>query len=130
VELGPKGVQVSLDGSGWDLVAVGADRQTGVGRIMTATLGRDGALVVAWTDEHEGQGDILLSWYADGTWSEDLPPPGASGPEEPGHPSIALDDAGNLHAAWVTREVKGGPTRIRYRVGRRADRSPSNAFRP
>ncbi len=46
----------------------------------------DGTLVVAWTDEREGQGDILLSWYADGTWSEDLPLPGASGPEEQGHP--------------------------------------------
>lgn len=81
----------------------------------------DGTLVVAWTDEREGQGDILLSWYADGAWSEDLPLPGASGPEEQGHPSIALDDAGNLHAAWVTREVKGGPTRIQYRFGRPAD---------
>ncbi len=36
-----------------------------------------GTLVVAWTDEHEGQGDILLSCCADGTWSEDLPLPGA-----------------------------------------------------
>ncbi|HSO81174.1 hypothetical protein [Thiocapsa sp.] len=81
----------------------------------------DGTLVVAWTDEREGQGDILLSWYADGTWSEDLALPGASGPEEQGHPSITLDDAGNLHAAWVTREAKGGPTRIQYRLGRRAD---------
>lgn len=79
-----------------------------------------GSLVVAWTDEREGQGDILLSWYADGTWSEDLPLPGASGPEQQGHPSIALDDAGNLHAAWVTRDAKGGPTRIQYRFGRRA----------
>ncbi len=50
-------------------------------------------VAVAWTDEREGQGDILLSWYDDGTWSEDLPLPGASGPEEQGHPSIALDDA-------------------------------------
>ncbi|UHD15280.1 hypothetical protein [Thiocapsa bogorovii] len=81
----------------------------------------DGTLVVAWTDEREGQGDILLSWYADGTWSDDFPLPGASGPEEQGHPSIALDDAGNLHAAWVTRETKGGPTHIQYRLGRRAD---------
>jgi hypothetical protein len=97
---------------------------------MTAMPDREGALVVAWTDEREGQGDILLSWYADGTWSEDLPLPGASGPDEQRHPSIALDDAGNLHAAWVTRDVKGGSTRIRYRVGRHADRRPSNAFRP
>lgn len=81
----------------------------------------DGTLVVAWTDEREGQGDILLSWYADGTWSEDLALPGASGPDEQGHPSVALDDAGNLHAAWVTRETKGGPTRIQYRLGLRAD---------
>ena len=81
----------------------------------------DGTLVVAWTDEREGQGDILLSWYAEGTWSEDLPLPGASGPDEQGHPSIALDEAGNLHTAWVTRETKGGPTRIQYRLARRAD---------
>ncbi|WP_296805239.1 hypothetical protein [Thiocapsa sp.] len=81
----------------------------------------DGTLVVAWTDEREGQGDILLSWYTDGAWSEDLPLPGASGPDEQGHPSIALDDVGNLHTAWVTRETKGGPTRIQYRFGLRAD---------
>ncbi|WP_139052803.1 hypothetical protein [Thiocapsa marina] len=81
----------------------------------------DGTVVVAWTDEREGQGDILLSRYADGTWSEDLQLPGASGPQEQGHPSIALDDAGNLHAAWVTRETKGGPTRIQYRFGRHAN---------
>lgn len=81
----------------------------------------DGTLVAAWTDEREGQGDILLSWYADGAWSENLPLPGASGAEEQSHPSIALDDVGNLHAAWVTREAKGGPTNIQYRFGRRAD---------
>jgi hypothetical protein len=81
----------------------------------------DGTLVVAWTDEREGQGDILLSWYAADAWSEDLPLPGASGAEEQSHPSIALDDAGNLHAAWVTRAIKGGPTRIQYGLGQRAD---------
>ena len=81
----------------------------------------DGTLAVAWTDEREGQGDILVSWYKDGAWSEDLPLPGASGPEEQANPTLALDEAGNLHVAWVTREVKGGPTRIQYVFGQRDD---------
>lgn len=88
---------------------------------VTAAGHPDGTLVVAWTDEREGQGDILLSWYAGGEWSEDLPLPGASGPAEESHPTIVLDGAGRLHAAWVTREVKGGPTRINYALGRRAE---------
>jgi hypothetical protein len=88
---------------------------------VTAAGHPDGTLVVAWTDEREGQGDILLSWYADGTWSEDLPLPGGSGPDEQAHPTLSLDEAGNLHAAWVSREAKGGPTRIQYVLGRRGD---------
>jgi hypothetical protein len=88
---------------------------------VTAAGHPDGTLVVAWTDEREGQGDILMSWYEDGAWSDDVPLPGASGPQEQANPTLALDEAGNIHAAWVTREVKGGPTRIQYVFGQRDD---------
>lgn len=81
----------------------------------------DGTLVVAWTDEREGQGDIALSWSEDGGWSDDLLVPVASGSAEQSHPTLMLDEAGHLHLAWVSREVKGGPTLIQYSRGQRAD---------
>jgi hypothetical protein len=77
-----------------------------------------GRLVVAWDDEREGNSDILLSWLEDGQWSEDLPLPGASGAGHQSHPSLALDVAGNLHAAWIERLERGGPSRLRYQFGR------------
>lgn len=86
---------------------------------VTASGHADGTLVVGWTDEREGQGDIALSWLVDGGWSEDLLLPVASGPTEQSHPTLVLDAAGDLHVAWLTRELKGGPTRIQYSLGRR-----------
>jgi len=81
----------------------------------------DGTLVVGWTDEREGQGDIALSWSEDGAWSDDLLVPVASGPAEQSHPTLVLDEAGHLHLAWVSRETMGGPTRIQYSRGQRSD---------
>lgn len=78
----------------------------------------DGRLVVAWDDEREGNSDILLSWLENGEWSEDLPLPGASGAGHQTHPSLAMDVAGNLHAAWIERMERGGPSRLRYQFGR------------
>jgi hypothetical protein len=80
-----------------------------------------GALVVAWSDEREGHSDIMMSLYEAGAWSEDMPLPGAAGPGEESHPVLAIDAAGDLHAAWVTRAVKGGPNAIQYVSGRRQD---------
>lgn len=79
---------------------------------------RKGRLVVAWDDEREGHADVVLSWREAGHWSEDLLVPGASGPGEQTHPSIVLDSVGNLHLSWVERKVVGGPTRLRYLLGR------------
>jgi hypothetical protein len=78
----------------------------------------DGRLAVAWDDDRDGTADLMLSWREDGAWSDDTPLPGASGPGEQAHPAIALDAAGNLHVAWVEREAPGGPTRLRYLIGR------------
>lgn len=81
----------------------------------------DGQLVVAWDDGRDDPANILLSWYHDGQWSDDLTVPGASGPGVQNHPSITLDEQGNLHLAWIERERVGGPTRLRYLFGRLDD---------
>ena len=73
-----------------------------------------GRLVVAWDDNREGHADIMLSWRKEDGWSDDLAVPGAAGPGEQNHPTISLDQEGNLHLAWVERKTIGGPTRLRY----------------
>lgn len=92
----------------------------GVAKQWHATLAGDGhgRLVAAWSDERDGDSDVLLSWYRDGQWSDDLALPGGSGPGVQQHPSITLDNAGRLHVAWVERDEIGGPTRLRYTVSR------------
>lgn len=77
-----------------------------------------GQLVVAWADGRDDETNILLSWYANGQWSDDLGVPGASGAPIQNHPSITLDHNGNLHLAWVERDKIGGATRLRYLFGR------------
>lgn len=79
-----------------------------------------GQVVVAWDDGRDDQTNILLSWYRDGQWSDDLSVPGASGSAIQNHPSVTLDDNGHLHLAWVEREYVGGPTRLRYLFGKAA----------
>jgi len=81
----------------------------------------NGHVAVAWDDEREGNSDIMLSWFEDGEWSEDLPLPDASGEGQQTHPSIVMDTEGNLHAAWVERMEENGPTRLRYQFGRLAE---------
>jgi len=78
----------------------------------------NGRLVVIWDDEREKNSDVMLSWWEDGTWSEDLPLPGASDDSQQTHPGIAIDAGGNLHAAWIERQEINGPTRLRYQLGR------------
>lgn len=96
------------------------DEFGGVAQQWHATLAGDseGWLLAAWDDGRDGDSNIMYSWYEAGEWSEDLALPGADGAGEQVHPSIALDSAGNLHAAWIEREVVGGPTRLRYVFGR------------
>lgn len=85
-----------------------------------AAVAGDGAgrLVVAWDDEREENSDVMLSWREGDEWSEDLALPGASGDGEQTHPTIAIDDDGNLHAAWIDRQETGGQTRLRYLFGK------------
>ena len=84
----------------------------------TVTGHSNGRQVIAWSDEREGNSDIFYSWFDDSEWSEDLTIPGASGVGEQTHPSIILDDEGNLHVVWVLRKEVGGMTRLRYTLGR------------
>lgn len=75
---------------------------------------QNGQLVVAWADDRDGTMDVWYSWLEDGEWSDDSVFPGASEKGIQYHPSITLDRSGNLHVAWIHREVDGGPTQIRY----------------
>jgi len=73
-----------------------------------------GTVVVAWDDNRDGDPNIMLSWLEDGSWSDDLTVPGASGSGEQNQPSIILDTNGDLHLAWIERQTLNGPTRLRY----------------
>ncbi|MFO8025842.1 hypothetical protein [Thiohalophilus sp.] len=83
-----------------------------------------GQVVVAWDDGRDDQTNVFLSWYSDGQWSDDLAVPGASGSAIQNHPSVTLDNLGNLHLAWIEREYVGGPTRLRYLFGKAVSRQP------
>jgi hypothetical protein len=78
----------------------------------------NGSLVVVWSDDREGNSDILMSVFADGEWGEDLPVPGASGAGEQAHPSIIFDDQGQLHITWIERDHRNGQTRLKYMMGK------------
>lgn len=92
----------------------------GVAQQWHATVAGDasGRLVVAWDDNRDGDANIMLSWREDGGWSEDVAVPGADGVGEQNHPTITLDQEGNLHLAWIERTTVNGPTRLRYLFGR------------
>ncbi len=92
----------------------------GVAQQWHATVTGDdsGRLVVAWDDKRDGDANIMLSWQENGAWSDDIAVPGASGAGEQNHPSITLDQEGNLHLAWIERTTIDGATRLRYMLGR------------
>lgn len=96
------------------------DAFSGVARQWDAAVAGDRAaqLVAAWADEREGHADVMYSWWQDGAWSDDVALSPASGPGEQRHPTVTLDTEGNLHAAWIERETVGGPTRLRYALGK------------
>jgi hypothetical protein len=78
---------------------------------------RRGELVIAWDDDRDGSSDIWLTRLTPGGYSENFTFPETSGPTRQTDPTIALDEAGNLHLAWIERAADGdsnGPTRLRY----------------
>lgn len=80
-----------------------------------------GQLVVAWDDERDGDANVMLSWRAEGDWSDDQPLAPASGEGEQSHPSLAFDAQGNLHVAWVQRDSVGAATALYYAMGSKSD---------
>jgi hypothetical protein len=78
-----------------------------------------GQVVAVWDDDRDGTPDIWLSWRDKEGWSDDLAVPGAAGPGVQSDPSLVLDDAGNLHLAWVEKADLNSPSHIRYVFGRR-----------
>jgi len=71
-----------------------------------------GRLLVVWDDERDGTADIWISEWDGKEFSEDVAPGVASGPGSQSDPVATLDDAGNLHLAWVER--RDGGTQILY----------------
>ena len=106
-------------GKGFSANVLVQDDFGGVARQWHPTVAghNDGRLLVAWTDEREGNSDIMMSAYIDDEWDEDMPLSGASGPAEQAHPSIILDKDGRLHIAWIERDSRDTPTRLKYMVG-------------
>ena len=80
---------------------------------------RRGDLVIAWDDDRDGTPDIWLTRLVADGYSENFSFPETSGPLRQTDPVIALDEAGNLHMAWIERAAgsdANGPTRLRYGV--------------
>jgi len=80
----------------------------------------NGGLIVGWDDNRDGDANIMLSWPEGNGWSDDYAVPGADGTSEQNHPTIILDQEGNLHLAWIERATIGGSTQIYYLFGRLA----------
>lgn len=77
----------------------------------------EGNLVVTWDDERDGSPDIWITrLQADGGFADNRSP--AGGPGSQSDPVIALDEAGNLHLAWIERDA-AGVGQIRYLQGKR-----------
>lgn len=83
----------------------------------------DGMVVVAWDDAREAwsdpaeTGDLFLSWSTGGAWSGDRPVVAASGPGRQAQPSVALDEAGDLHLVWTEQATIKAPSRVWYARG-------------
>ncbi len=79
---------------------------------------RAGELAVVWDDDRDETADLWFSRRQAGGWNENQPVPGAFGPGQQRSPAVALDEAGDIHLAWVEQHDAG--TRLRYTFGRRA----------
>lgn len=81
---------------------------------------RRGDFAIAWDDYRNGDSDIWISFYDQyPEWSEDLGPAVAGGPGEQTHPSITLDDSGDLHMVWMEKQDMFAPGRLWYSLGTR-----------
>lgn len=76
-----------------------------------------GDLAVAWDDDRDGNPDIWLSWPTGDGYADNVA--AVAGAEAQSDPTIALDNDGNLHLAWVER-LADGRSGIRYRMGKPA----------
>ena len=79
---------------------------------------RQGTVAAVWDDDRDGTPDIWLAWRSASGWSDNLAVPGASGPGVQSDPTIVLDEANNLHLAWIEKADLNSPSRIRYVLGR------------
>lgn len=77
-----------------------------------------GTLAAAFDDNREGNADVWLAWFNGEKWSDNLAVPGASGPGEQSHASLALDAKKNLHLAFLESDRPGGNTQVKYVFGR------------
>jgi len=94
----------------------------GVAQQWHASVAGDltGRVAVSWDDNRDGNANVMLSWREQDEWSDDIVVPGAGGPGQQTHPSMTLDEAGNLHLAWLERATLNGTTTLRYVFGRAA----------
>ncbi|MBI3776501.1 MAG: hypothetical protein HY273_13330 [Gammaproteobacteria bacterium] len=76
-------------------------------------------VIAVWDDDRDSTADLWLSWPEGAGWSDDMKFAGASGPGVQAHPSIALDDAGDVHVVWLDKADLDGTTRLRYARGRK-----------
>ncbi len=79
----------------------------------TAAGNARGELVIAWDDDRDGSTDIWLTRLTADGYAENFTLPAISGPGRQSDPAIALDDAGNLHLAWIERD-DAEQSRLRY----------------
>ena len=78
-----------------------------------------GDFVVVWDDFRQGDSDIWLSTYNDDSeWAEDFSPAVASGAGEQSHPSVSMDEAGNLHLIWMQRADVNAAGQLWYSFGK------------
>lgn len=114
-------------GSTWQSASGFGDNQRiqddfgGVARQWHAAVAghADGSVVVAWSDERDGDSNIFMSSLEPDGWSEDVMLPGADGSGEQTHPTLLFDESGNLHVAWIHRAKVGAPTRLYYAFGQK-----------
>ena len=71
--------------------------------------------MIAFDDERDGTADIWLTPLTRTGYGENITLPATSGPGRQTDPAIALDEAGNLHLAWLDQDGEA-TTRLRYTV--------------
>lgn len=76
-------------------------------------------IIAAWDDDRDNTADLWLSWPEGAGWSDDMKFAGASGPGVQSHPSVVIDEHGDVHVVWLDKADLDGPTRLRYARGRK-----------